>query len=91
MITKFKIFETYEDSLVFKSYKRGDFIILTKLNIYAEDRGFIIGDVYKIELIDHDSEEFRIHNDNNGMDVWIKASEIRKAEPYEIDAKKYNV
>lgn len=91
MITNFKIYETYEDSLNFMSYKRGDFIVLTKFNEYSKERGFIIGDVYKIELLDHDSEEFRIHNDDNDIDVWITALEIRKAEPYEIDAIKFNL
>ena len=88
MITKFKI---YESVMNFKSYKKGDYIVLISLNEYAKERDFIAGEVYKIDSRDNFSEEFRLHNINNGRFVWVKAHEIRKANAYEIESKKYNL
>ena len=92
MIINFKIYESYESRrLVFNSYKKGDFIVLTKFNEYSQEREFIIGDVYKIDIKDNNSEEFRIHNNRNDRDAWVRVFEIRKAEPYEIESNKYNL
>lgn len=92
MITNFKTYESYESRrLVFNSYKKGDFIVLTKFNEYSQEREFVVGDVYKIYMIDNDSEEFRIHNNRNDRDVWVTVYEVRKAEPYDIELNKYNL
>lgn len=76
-----------------KLFNVGDYIVLTKNTEDTKFRDYEVGNIYRIINVDPNDFDFpyEIESDDDSMDVWVRSNQIRIAEPYEIDANKYNL
>jgi NADH:ubiquinone oxidoreductase subunit len=74
-------------------FKKDDNVILLYDSYTTMNEDFVINNLYKIRNVDKTDNMYPycIYNELNDKSAWIKYNQIRLAEPYEINANKYNL
>jgi hypothetical protein len=83
-----------EDDRLNFIYKKGDYVILLEDDDEQVEDGFNVDDIYKIITVDKNDYEIPyeiswLTSDKNS--IWVGEGQLRLAEPYEIQSKKYNL